>query len=131
MIIGCDTGFFLQLLIGNETANLYWKKITEERLSAIVSLLSMAELSVLSQKQHIDEHTLHTLQGAIQSTCTIDSFSTQETFHNCGIWSRDFGCSLTQAMICHAFYKNGASTILTTDPSFKGFSFLSSEVILL
>jgi len=78
-MIGIDTGFFIELIKGNNQAVKIWNEILEGE-DSIVSSVSLYELKKLSLKGSIDRNSVDTLLEAIKNVCTISWLDDFEIF---------------------------------------------------
>jgi predicted nucleic acid-binding protein len=64
VMVGFDTGYFVRLLEGNETAVKVWQDLTEGNIDAVVSPLTFFELKRLALKKVrlITSHLNHFLK---------------------------------------------------------------------
>jgi len=119
VMIGFDTGFFVELLRGNNKAIEVWEKLIEGEDDGVVSCLSLFELERLGLKGAIGE--VETLLESIPAVCRImwldfDNLSLAARLsHGIGIPSMD-------SLILAGLVSGDARSIYTTDSHLEQYS---------
>ena len=131
MIIGCDTGFFLKLLHTESQAESYWERIISGELRAVVSILTLFELSVLAEKNQIERQSVQVMKAAIQALCQVAGVDLTTDFVGSAALMVENTCSPTQAILAQLFKNKEVKLILTTDSFFKTLALESVEIVLL
>jgi len=67
---GLDTGFFVELIKGNQQTLRVWNAVLD-REDSVVSCISLYELKKLALKGSIDRHSADVLLEAIKNICII------------------------------------------------------------
>lgn len=119
MKIGCDTGFFLKLLDGHETALEVWELVVDNNAQCIVSCVTLFELHRLALLGKIDLQGAKIILGAISGVCKVFWCDSQEKLMLASKLSVDTSLSIIQSVIMMSFTFSKVTTIYTTDPSLK------------
>jgi predicted nucleic acid-binding protein len=114
-MIGIDTGFFIELIKGNNQVVKIWNEILEGE-DSIVSSVSLYELKKLSLKGSIDRNSVDTLLEAIKNVCTISWLDDFEIFMAAANLSHGLGLHMSNAFILSGLIKYDATIIYTVDP---------------
>ncbi len=115
-LIGLDTGFFVELLKGNDEAVTIWKNLiegTEER--ALVSSVTLFELERLALKGKITKEHHEILSTAIEGICTIGWINARAMLSRGAQLSQSLGIPSLDALILSWFVISDAKVIYTTD----------------
>ena len=131
MIVGCDTGFFLNLLQGEERPGEYWSRIVSGEFQAIVSIITFFELSFLVKRGRIEGQAFDVIMPAIQALCKIISLSEASHFSHIAACVSEKGCSLNQAVIASTFLDEKVTCVLTNDTAMADFFAENVDVIVL
>ncbi len=131
MIVGFDTGYFLRLLEGNETAVRVWEDLTEGHIEAVVSSLTFFELKRLGLKGQIDNQSLEVLFEAITGICHIHWLNDLEMFTFSAALSYGNGIPAIDSLILAGFLSMEAEKIYTTDSHFEAYKKKTISIIKL
>ena len=71
MKIGFDTGFFIKILQGDNTAIQTWKDLQDDKATGFVSCLSIFEITRLMLKGAIDKNTTDIIINEINNYCEV------------------------------------------------------------
>lgn len=128
-MIGLDTGFFVELMRGNDVAVRAWKALVEGEGLAVVSCLSLLEIERLGARDAI-KHA-DALLEAIPAVCLI------KWIHNTGLLSTAAGLgsaldiSAFDSIILASFLEEGVNRIYTTNVHLENYRKKGVEVITL
>ena len=112
MIIGFDTGFFVELLRGNLEVLKVWKELIEQETEAIVSCLSLFELERLGLKGAIEKADV--LVESISQVCKI-MWLTPNNLSMAAKLSHGLGIPSIDSLILSGLLSGDAKIIYTTD----------------
>lgn len=129
MIVGFDTGYFVRLLEGNETAVKVWKDLTEGNIDAVICPLTFFELKRLGLKDEIDNKSLDTLFEAIEGICHIVWLKDTDIFTSSANISYGTGIPAVDSIILASCLAMNAKKIYTTDSHFKAYKKKSLSII--
>ena len=129
MIVGFDTGYFVRLLEGNETAIKVWQDLTEGNIDAVVSPLTFFELKRLGLKGEIDNNSLETLFEAIEGICHIVWLNNTDIFTSSANISYGTGIPAVDSLILVSCLAMNAKKIYTTDSHFSAYKKKSVTII--
>jgi predicted nucleic acid-binding protein len=119
-LIGCDTGFFVELLRGSDRAVTVWKNLisgTEDR--AFVSSLTLFELERLALKGKVKKENCDVLIQAIEGICAIGWISSRDILSTGARLSHGLGMPSIDALILSWFVTSDVTVIYTTDSHFE------------
>lgn len=125
MIIGFDTGYFIELLKGNKDAINIWKSLEEEN-DGIVSCLTFFELERLGLKGAIKD--IETLIESIKVVCRVIWFDF-EILSSGAKLSHGIGIPSIDALILSSLLNNNVNVIYTTDKHLSKYSRKGINVI--
>ena len=131
MIVGFDTGYFVRLLEGNETAVKVWKDLTEGNIDGVVSPLTFFELKRLGLKGEINNTSLETLFEAIEGICHIAWLMDTGIFTSSASISYGTGIPAVDSIILASCLAMNAKIIYTTDSHFKAYKKKSISIIVM
>ena len=131
MIVGFDTGYFVRLLEGNETAVKAWHDLIEGNIDAVVSPLTFFELKRLGLKGEINIKSLETLFEAIEGICHIVWLNDSGIFTSSASISHGTGIPAVDSIILVSCLSMNAKKIYTTDIHFKAYKKESVSIILI
>jgi predicted nucleic acid-binding protein len=129
VIVGFDTGYFVRLLEGNETAVKVWKDLTGGNIDAVVSPLTFFELKRLGLKGEINNTSLETLFEAIEGICHIVWLKDTGIFTSSANISHGTGIPAVDSIILASCLAMNAKKIYTTDSHFKAYKKKSISII--
>jgi predicted nucleic acid-binding protein len=112
-MIGLDTGFFVEFLLGNSRAVSVWKSLIENDEEAVVSCLTLFELERLGLKRGIEE--AGTLLEAIPAVCTVFWLQEPDTLSKAAALSHGLGIPAVDSLILAGFLSAMVGTVYTTD----------------
>ena len=119
-LIGCDTGFFVELLSGNDKAVMVWKDLIESTEdSSFVSSLTIFELERLALKGKIKKEASDVLIQALEGICAIGWLHSRDILSTGARLSHGLGIPSIDALILSWFVISGVTVIYTTDRHFE------------
>jgi len=127
--VGFDSGYFVRLLEGNETAVKVWKDLTEGNIDAVVSPLTFFELKRLGLKGEINNESLETLFEAIEGICHIVWLNDTDIFLSGASISHGTGIPAVDSIILVSCLAMNAKKIYTTDSHLKAYKKKSVSII--
>lgn len=130
-MIGLDTGFFIKLLQGNETAIEVWEQIVLKKQEAAVSCITLFELERLGLKAMIEKEVVQTVKDAIQENCEILWISDPEIIAQASRLSHGLGLPGLSALILGSFLVKEINKVYTTDKSFTAYRKKKFEAVVL
>jgi len=128
-MIGLDTGFFIKLLQGNETAVEVWEQIVLKKEEATVSCLTFYELERLALKAMIDKEAVQVVKDAIQENCEVLWVDDPEIIAQASRLSHGLGLPALSALILGGFLVKDIKKVYTTDKSFQAYRKKKFEAI--
>lgn len=129
VMVGFDTGYFVRLLEGNETAVNVWEDLTEGNIDAVVSPLTFFELKRLGLKGEIDNKSLETLFEAIEGICHIVWLNGIDIFTYSASLSHGTGIPAVDSIILAGCLSMDVEKIYTTDSHFEAYKKKSVSII--
>ncbi|MCP5107322.1 MAG: type II toxin-antitoxin system VapC family toxin [bacterium] len=129
MIVGFDTGYFVRLLEGNETAVNVWEDLTDGNIEAVVSSLTFFELKRLGLKGQIDNKSLETLFEAIKGICHIVWLDDIDMLTFSAGLSYGNGIPAIDSIILAGCLSMKTEKIYTTDSHFEAYKKKSISII--
>ena len=129
MNVGFDTGYFVRLLEGNETAVKVWEELTAGDINAVVSPLTFFELKRLGLKGEINNNALETLFEAIEGICHVVWLNDADIFMDAASISHGTGIPTVDSIILASCLASNANIIYTTDSHFKAYKKKSVTII--
>lgn len=114
-MLGFDTGFFMQLLKGDELPVETWRNVMQNSVSAVCSCLTIFELERLSLKGIFEDH--FTLCEGIYAVCEVVWLDTAMLSRGARL-CRGLGIPAMDGLILAGLLLSGAQTIYTTDRHF-------------
>jgi predicted nucleic acid-binding protein len=125
LMIGLDTGFFIELMDGNEEAISLWKSGLDDEVEFAVSALSLFEIERLGLKGKLKESdaVLDAING-VTSVVWLDS----EIFSRAAGLSHGLGIPAMDSLILTSLITNGCTEIYTTDSHLQAYQ--SNKVIV-
>jgi predicted nucleic acid-binding protein len=128
-MIGLDTGFFVELLKGNEVAVSTWRSLVEDQEQAVVSCLSLFELERLGLKGAIEQADL--LQEAIPAVCRVEWLVDMDVIGRGARVSHGVGIPAMDSLILASMEVHEVTSIYSTDAHFERYRRRGVEVIRL
>ena len=113
-MIGLDTGFFVELLLGNPTAVAVWRELVDGTAEGSVSCMSLFEIERLGLRGAISDH--RTLLDGIPAVCNVHWIYNPEILSAAAGLSHGLGIPAVDSLILAAFLEAGARTVYTSDP---------------
>jgi predicted nucleic acid-binding protein len=109
---GLDTGFFIELMSGNEEAISLWKSCLDDEVEFTVSALSLFEIERLGLKGKLKESdaVLEAING-VTSVVWLDG----EILSRAAGLSHGLGIPAMDSLILASLIANGCAEIYTTD----------------
>ncbi len=129
VIVGFDTGYFIRLLEGNETAVKVWKELSNGDIDAIVSPLTFFELKRLGLKGKIKINVVETLIEAIEGICQVAWLNDIDIFTYSASISHGTGIPAVDSIILASCIELNATKIYTTDSHFLAYKKKSISII--
>ena len=129
-MIGLDSGFFVELLKGNQQAERIWNDILEGQ-GSVVSCISLFELKRLGLKGLIDINTIDTVNEAIMNICNIAWLDNVNVVNTAANFSHGLGIHMVDALILSGFIKYEVTKIYTTDPHISSYKKKGVKIIML
>jgi predicted nucleic acid-binding protein len=126
---GLDTGYFVELLRGNEVALDLWKDLIEGRVQACCSALSVFELQRLALMGKIDSAASDALVQAAPSLMRVMWIDNLELMDHAARLSQGLGIPSMDSLILAGLLRAGCTQIYTTDSDFQRFEAKGVEVI--
>jgi len=131
VMVGFDTGYFVRLLEGNETAVKVWQDLTEGNIDAVVSPLTFFELKRLGLKGEINNKSLESLFEAIEGICHIVWLNDTDIFTSSASISHGTGIPAVDSIILVSCLSMNAKKIYTTDSHFKAYKKESVSIVVI
>ncbi len=129
-MIGLDSGFFVELLKGNQQTERIWNDILDGQ-GSVVSCISLFELKRLGLKGLIDISTIDTINEAIMNICNIAWLDNVTVVNTAANFSHGLGIHMADALILSGFIKYGVTKIYTTDQHISLYKKKGVRVIML
>lgn len=111
-MIGLDTGFFVELMNGNEEAVSLWKSCINDEVELVVSSLSLFEIEGLGLKGKLREW--EAILDAIQSV-TLVVWLERDTLSLAARLSHGLGIPAIDSLILSCLVSQDCTEIYTTD----------------
>ncbi len=111
-MIGLDTGFFLELIDGNEQAVNVWQSCLDDKVELVVSCLTLFEIERLGLKGKLRE--TDTILNAIHGV-TFVVWPNLEILSRAARLSHGLGISAIDSLILASLTSREVSEIYTTD----------------
>jgi len=118
---GLDTGFFVELLKGNDQAVEKWKNIIDGEIDAAVSSLTIYELKRLSLKGGLSLAAVQLTIEAILAACQVVWINNCEVLYDAARLSHGNDVPAVDAIILASLLQAGAHTIYSTDIHLQSF----------
>ena len=115
MMIGCDTGFFIQLIRKQPQAIKIWKELRDQQEQALVCCLSLFELKRIFLKGILSAEEQVVFLDAIGVLCKTIWLDNHNSLLNAAQLSHGTSIPAMDAIILESLIENGATTIYTTD----------------
>jgi predicted nucleic acid-binding protein len=117
-MIGLDTGFFIELMNGNEEAISSWKSCLDDEVDFAVSALSLFEIERLGLKGKLKESDaiLDAING-VTSVVWLDG----EILSRAAGLSHGLGIPAMDSLILTSLITNGCTEIYTTDSHLQAY----------
>jgi predicted nucleic acid-binding protein len=129
-LIGCDTGYFVELLKGNDEAMKVWKRLIEDTEEvALVSSLTLFELERLALKGKIRKDKWNVLSNAIGGICKIGWINNKDILSVSARLSHGLGIPSIDSLILSWFVISDAKVIYTTDAHFENYKKRGVKII--
>jgi len=120
--IGCDTGYFVELLKGNDEAMKVWKRLIEDAAEvALVSSLTLFELERLALQGKIRREKCNVLLDAIEGICKIGWINNKDILSVSAKLSHGLGIPSMDSLILSWFVISDAEVIYTTDAHLENY----------
>jgi predicted nucleic acid-binding protein len=121
MVVGLDTGFFVELMRQNPAATTTWKALIEsDSDQGIVCSLTLFEIERLRLKGSIPSESDFLLE-AIPEICTVRWIDDVSILTRAASLAHGLGIPAVDATILAVFTEADASVICTTDSHFERF----------
>ncbi|MFA5285089.1 MAG: PIN domain-containing protein [Smithellaceae bacterium] len=111
---GLDTGFFVELIKGNQQTLRVWNAVLG-REDSVVSCISLYELKKLALKGSIDRHSADVLLEAIKNICIISWLDNDDILIAAANMSHGHGLHMSDSFILAGLLRYNATTIYTVD----------------
>jgi len=118
---GLDTGFFIELLKGNNKAVEEWKKIVDSEIDAVVCSLTIYELKRLSLKGGLSVAAVQLTIEAILAVCQVVWINNCEVLDDAARLSHGSAIPAVDAIILASLLQAGVQTIYSTDRHIQSF----------
>jgi predicted nucleic acid-binding protein len=124
-MIGLDTGFFIELMNGNEEVISLWKSGLDDEVEFAVSALSLFEIERLGLKGKLkrSDAVLDAING-VTSVVWLDS----EILSRAAGLSHGLGIPAMDSLILSSLITNGCTEIYTTDSHLQAYQ--SNKVMI-
>lgn len=116
MMIGLDTGFFVELLRGQVQSKEVWNSLVEGNEEALVSCLTLFEIERLGLKNVMEGTAI--LLEAISAVCGIVWIDGSEVLSSAAGISHGNGIPAMDSIILAGLIEGGVQRIYTTDRHF-------------
>jgi len=119
MLLGADTGFFIQLKNGHPTASTIWAQVIDETVKLVVSTVSINELLVHYYRRGKSNEARELLAqmrmlGNIHFVPVTEEIAERSAGYRCGL-----NLHTIDSLILATFVLRGCEQIVTTDEDFK------------
>ncbi len=128
-MIGLDTGYFVELLKGDERAVATWKQLVDGAEKAVVSCLTLFELERLSLRGVIERADV--LLEAIPAVCSVGWLEGSPILSRAARLSHGIGTPSLDSLILASFEAEAATTIYTTDSHLARYKKEGVDVVVL
>ena len=118
---GLDSGFFVELLKGNDQAVEKWKNIVDGEADAVVCSLTIYELKRLSLKGGLAITAVQLTIEAIMAVCQVVWINNCEVLDAAARLSHGNDIPAVDAIILASLLQAGAHTIFSTDRHLQSF----------
>jgi len=115
-MIGLDTGFFLELVNGNDEATRLWKSCLDDQVDFAVSALSLFEVERLGLKGKL--RNVEAVLSAINDVTSV-VWPDQEILSKAARLSHGLGIPAVDSLILASLVSVDCSEIYTTDSHFE------------
>jgi predicted nucleic acid-binding protein len=117
-MIGLDTGFFLELVSGNEQAVSLWQSCLDDRVELVVSCLTLFEIERLGLKGKLGG--IDTILDAIHGV-TLVVWPDREILGRAARLSQGLGIPALDSLILASLTSRDVSEIYTTDSDLEAY----------
>lgn len=117
-MIGLDTGFFIELMNGNEEAINLWKSGLDDEVEFAVSALSLFEIERLGLKGKLKKSDA--VLDAINGVTSVVWLDSEILSHAAGL-SHGLGIPAMDSLILTSLITNGCTEIYTTDSHLQAY----------
>ena len=117
-MIGLDTGFFLELVNGNDEATSLWKSCLDDEVDFAVSALSLFEVERLGLKGKLKN--VETVLNAINDVTSV-VWLDQEILSKAARLSHGLGIPAVDSLILASLVSVDCSEIYTTDTHLEAY----------
>jgi predicted nucleic acid-binding protein len=111
-MIGLDTGFFIELVNGNEQAVTLWRSCLDDKVELVVSCLTLFEIERLGLKGKLRE--TDTILEAISAVAVV-VWPNREILSRAARLSHGLGISALDSLILASLTSREVNEIYTTD----------------
>ena len=127
---GLDTGFFVELIKGNQQTLRVWNEVLDSE-DSVVSCISLYELKKLALKGSIDRHSADVLMEAIKNICIISWLDSDDILMTAANMSHGHGLHMADSFILAGLLRYNATTIYTVDQHLCLYKKKGLDVILI
>jgi predicted nucleic acid-binding protein len=124
-MIGLDTGFFLELVNGNEQAVTLWRSCLDDKVELVVSCLTLFEIERLGLKGKLSG--TDTILDAIHGV-TLVAWLNREILSRAARLSHGLGVSAVDSLILASLTSREVSEIYTTDSDLE--TYQSNDIMI-
>jgi predicted nucleic acid-binding protein len=124
-MIGLDTGFFIELINGNEEAVSLWKSCLDDEVELVVSSLTLFEIERLGLKGKLKNS--EAILDAIDSVALV-VWLERDMLSLAARFSHGLGIPAVDSLILACLVSNGCTKIYTTDSHLEAYQ--SNTVIV-
>jgi len=118
LMIGLDTGFFIELMNGNEEAVSLWKSCLDDEMDLLVSSLTLFEIERLGLKGKLKDWAA--IVDAIDSV-TLVVWPERDMLSLAARFSHGLGIPAMDSLILACLVSNDCTEIFTTDAHFEAY----------
>ena len=122
MIVGLDTGFFVQLARGEPEAGEIWGPITRSEISAVISCLTIFELQRLGLRGTVEKEMAETFLEEIPVLSRVIWLDHADLIRRAARIAHGNNLSMADALILVSLQQAGADVIYTTDADLEAYS---------